>query len=286
MMPGAATTPARPSFTGMHRDPGTEDQRLGDTDLYAAAVTEMQAVGLLGYPSYPVDPEIAVGHRLDHVWSLPRARRPRARADRPRVRQHHSVEPTPQRLRRARMAAHAVGRRRQPADLRDRLARAGTRPRHGAHLRRVRRRMQPDSHDARGVGTDRRAGAAQGVPVRGLGRRSVAVRSGPRPASGPASRRSRRRVDRGAVREQRCRGGGAAGSGRARTRWARPRRHRRQSGRKPRPVRTPSSSRRSSGGPRTRAVRSRPPPRSAPGCTSRSRAVPEAVLAWPGRWHA
>lgn len=52
------------------RDPGTEEQRLGDTDLYAAAVTEMQAVGLLGYPSYPVDPDIAVGHRLDHVWSL------------------------------------------------------------------------------------------------------------------------------------------------------------------------------------------------------------------------
>lgn len=52
------------------RDPETQDQHLGDTDLYAAALTEMQALGLLGYPSYPVDPEIPVGHRLDHVWIL------------------------------------------------------------------------------------------------------------------------------------------------------------------------------------------------------------------------
>ena len=30
----------------------------------------MQAGGLLGYPSYPVDPEVAVGDRLEHVWEL------------------------------------------------------------------------------------------------------------------------------------------------------------------------------------------------------------------------
>ena len=52
------------------RDPATEQQCLGDADLYAEALTAMQAGGLLGYPSYPVDPEIAVGNRLDHVWEL------------------------------------------------------------------------------------------------------------------------------------------------------------------------------------------------------------------------
>jgi 3-keto-5-aminohexanoate cleavage enzyme len=52
------------------RDPVTGEQRLGDADLYAEALARMQAGGLLGYPSYPVDPGIAVGHRLDHVWDL------------------------------------------------------------------------------------------------------------------------------------------------------------------------------------------------------------------------
>ena len=52
------------------RDPHSEEQRLGDVDLYAAALRPMQAAGLLGYPSYPVEPGLAVGHRLDHVWAL------------------------------------------------------------------------------------------------------------------------------------------------------------------------------------------------------------------------
>ena len=52
------------------RDPATEQQRLGDSDLYAEALAAMQAGGLLGYPSYPVDPEVAVGDRLEHVWEL------------------------------------------------------------------------------------------------------------------------------------------------------------------------------------------------------------------------
>jgi uncharacterized protein (DUF849 family) len=52
------------------RDPATQEQRLGDVDLYAAALPAMQAVGLLGYPSYPVDPELAPSRRLDHVWAL------------------------------------------------------------------------------------------------------------------------------------------------------------------------------------------------------------------------
>ena len=52
------------------RDPATEQQCLGDADLYAEALAAMQAGGLLGYPSYPVDPEVAVGDRLDHVWEL------------------------------------------------------------------------------------------------------------------------------------------------------------------------------------------------------------------------
>src|ERR1700730_1863225 len=52
------------------RDPLTEEQRLGDADLYAEALAPMQSGGLIGYPSYPVDPAIAVGHRLDHVWEL------------------------------------------------------------------------------------------------------------------------------------------------------------------------------------------------------------------------
>jgi 3-keto-5-aminohexanoate cleavage enzyme len=52
------------------RDPESQEQRLGDADLYAAALGEIQAAGLLGYPSYPVDPSIDPGHRLDHVWEL------------------------------------------------------------------------------------------------------------------------------------------------------------------------------------------------------------------------
>jgi len=52
------------------RDPATQEQRLGDVDLYAAALPAMQSVGLLGYPSYPVDPELAPSRRLDHVWAL------------------------------------------------------------------------------------------------------------------------------------------------------------------------------------------------------------------------
>ena len=51
------------------RDPQSADQRLGDTDLYAAALAPMQAAGLLGYPSYPVD-GVPPRHRLDHVWAL------------------------------------------------------------------------------------------------------------------------------------------------------------------------------------------------------------------------
>ncbi|MFA5882472.1 MAG: 3-keto-5-aminohexanoate cleavage protein [Acidimicrobiia bacterium] len=51
------------------RDPESEDQRLGDTDLYAAALTAMREGGLLGYPSYPVD-GVQPRHRLDHVWAL------------------------------------------------------------------------------------------------------------------------------------------------------------------------------------------------------------------------
>jgi len=52
------------------RDPMTGQQRLGDADLYAEALAPMQAGGLLGYPSYPVDSGIGVGQRLDHVWDL------------------------------------------------------------------------------------------------------------------------------------------------------------------------------------------------------------------------
>ncbi len=52
------------------RDPTTGEQRLGDADLYAEALVPMQAAGLVGYPSYPVDPGVATGHRLDHVWEL------------------------------------------------------------------------------------------------------------------------------------------------------------------------------------------------------------------------
>jgi len=33
-------------------------------------MVSMQTAGLLGYPSYPVDPLVAVEHRLDHVWEL------------------------------------------------------------------------------------------------------------------------------------------------------------------------------------------------------------------------
>ena len=51
------------------RDPESEDQRLGATDLYAAALTQMRADGLLAYPSYPVD-GVLPRHRLDHVWAL------------------------------------------------------------------------------------------------------------------------------------------------------------------------------------------------------------------------
>jgi uncharacterized protein (DUF849 family) len=52
------------------RDPATGEQHLGRADLYADALATMQAGGLLGYPSYPVDPEVTVAHRLDHVWDL------------------------------------------------------------------------------------------------------------------------------------------------------------------------------------------------------------------------
>lgn len=51
------------------RDPGSQEQRLGDVDLYAAALVEIRAGGLLGYPSYPVD-GVEPRHRLDHVWAL------------------------------------------------------------------------------------------------------------------------------------------------------------------------------------------------------------------------
>lgn len=51
------------------RDPASEDQMLGDVDLYAAALAPMHADGLLAYPSYPVD-GVAPRHRLDHVWAL------------------------------------------------------------------------------------------------------------------------------------------------------------------------------------------------------------------------
>ena len=52
------------------RDPASQEQRLGDVDLYAAALPAMQSVGLLGYPSYPVDPGLAPSRRLEHVWAL------------------------------------------------------------------------------------------------------------------------------------------------------------------------------------------------------------------------
>lgn len=51
------------------RDPVSADQRLGDVDLYAAALGPIRAAGLLGYPSYPLG-EVAPSHRLDHVWAL------------------------------------------------------------------------------------------------------------------------------------------------------------------------------------------------------------------------
>jgi uncharacterized protein (DUF849 family) len=52
------------------RDPATGRQHLGSADLYADALAAMRAGGLLGYPSYPIDPEVTVAHRLDHVWDL------------------------------------------------------------------------------------------------------------------------------------------------------------------------------------------------------------------------
>jgi uncharacterized protein (DUF849 family) len=48
----------------------TEEQVLADTDEYAAALGPIRDGGLLGYPSYPVEPDLAPGHRLDHVWAL------------------------------------------------------------------------------------------------------------------------------------------------------------------------------------------------------------------------
>lgn len=51
------------------RHPDTEDQMLGDVDLYAAALTAMRDDGLLAYPSYPVD-DVPPRNRLDHVWAL------------------------------------------------------------------------------------------------------------------------------------------------------------------------------------------------------------------------
>jgi len=50
------------------RDPETGDQRLGDVELSAEALAEMQSRGVLAYPSYPID--IPIEHRLDHVWAL------------------------------------------------------------------------------------------------------------------------------------------------------------------------------------------------------------------------
>jgi 3-keto-5-aminohexanoate cleavage enzyme len=52
------------------RDDATGAQRLGDADAYAQALAPMQASGLLGYPSYPVDPGVSLDRRLDHVWEL------------------------------------------------------------------------------------------------------------------------------------------------------------------------------------------------------------------------
>ncbi|MGH9013350.1 MAG: 3-keto-5-aminohexanoate cleavage protein [Acidimicrobiia bacterium] len=52
------------------RDPDTGDQRLGDVDLYGAALDPIRTGGLLAYPSYPVDPSVPPSGRLDHVWAL------------------------------------------------------------------------------------------------------------------------------------------------------------------------------------------------------------------------
>lgn len=52
------------------RDPLSGDQRLGDSHLYAEALDAMRASGVLAYPSYPVEPDLAPGRRLDHVWAL------------------------------------------------------------------------------------------------------------------------------------------------------------------------------------------------------------------------
>ena len=51
------------------RDRASEAQLLGDVELYAAALTEMRAGGMLAYPSYPVD-GVPPRQRLDHVWAL------------------------------------------------------------------------------------------------------------------------------------------------------------------------------------------------------------------------
>jgi uncharacterized protein (DUF849 family) len=47
----------------------SEEQALGDAELYEAALRSMRDDGILAYPSYPVD-GVAPRHRLDHVWTL------------------------------------------------------------------------------------------------------------------------------------------------------------------------------------------------------------------------
>jgi 3-keto-5-aminohexanoate cleavage enzyme len=51
------------------RDPMTGEQRLGDTELYAAALDEMRPSGVLSYPSYPIDVD-SLDARLGHCWTL------------------------------------------------------------------------------------------------------------------------------------------------------------------------------------------------------------------------
>jgi uncharacterized protein (DUF849 family) len=53
------------------RDEVTGAQRLGDTDLYAAALGGMHASGVLAYPTYPIDVDTVDG-RLGHCFALHR----------------------------------------------------------------------------------------------------------------------------------------------------------------------------------------------------------------------
>ena len=210
------------------RDPQSEDQRLGDTDLYAAALAPMREAGLLGYPSYPVD-GVLPRNRLDHVWALhERVGLELAPIDLGSV----STVPwnsAPQRLRRPRLAPHAVGRRRQPADVRGRRGGDGRRSGDGLHVRRVRRRLQPDPERCcTSSGRITRPVVHKIFLSEGWAVGPEAVGGGARPPPRAAARRPRRRVDRGALLAPRPDRGRAAVPLRARARRPRPGRHRRQ----------------------------------------------------------